>query len=133
PDPADERALLVENRTRGAVAPVMPPETLVALQNACNEVRLDASLADYLLALVRETREASDVELGASTRGALALKRAAQGFALVRGRDYVVPDDIQAAAESVLAHRIVLKRAEGGAREKALYIRKLLERIEAPV
>jgi MoxR-like ATPase len=133
PDKKDEKLLLTENRRDAAAVESMPTGALLELQSACDQVKLESSLADYLLLLVHETREAGDVELGVSTRGALALKRASQGYALVRGRDYVTPDDIQVAAEGVLAHRLVLKRAEGGAREKTLYIRKLLERVEAPV
>lgn len=134
PDVEDEKRILVDDRRGGGAKPaVMPPDALVALQKAAAGVRLEDSMADYLLALVRETREAAEIELGVSTRGALALKRAAQAYALLRGRDFVVPDDVQAAAEPVLAHRLVLKRTEGGTREKMMYVKKLLERVDVPV
>lgn len=134
PDAEDERRILADDRRAAPPKPpAMPPDELTALQKAAADVKLEETVAGYLLTLVRATREAPEVELGVSTRGALALKRAAQAYALLRGRDYVVPDDVQAAAEPVLAHRLVLRRTEGGAREKRMYVQKLLDRVEVPV
>ncbi len=133
PDTADEKALLTAENVGNMDAEPFPPEDLISLQNLCAQVQLESSLADYLLAIVKMTRESTEIELGVSTRGALALKRAAQGYALFHGRDYITPDDIQAAAEPVLAHRILLRRSEGGIAEKVLVIRRILERIDVPL
>jgi MoxR-like ATPase len=71
-------------------------------------VHVDASINDYVSRLVDATRSASEVRLGASVRGALALVRTAKTLAASNGRHYVVPDDIKTLAEPVLAHRLVL-------------------------
>ncbi len=134
PDADQEKSLLLKSGRPGIQpAPSVSPESLLDLQKRADAVKIDDSLAEYMLSLVRYTREDPDVELGISTRGILALKRASQGYAVIRGREFVTPDDIQAAAEPVLAHRIMLRKGEGGAREKSLYVRKLLEHVEVPI
>jgi MoxR-like ATPase len=90
-----------------------PPETidpakLVALQREAARVKLDASLAAYLQAIVQATRQSPHLSLGASTRGALALASGAKARALLRDRDYCIADDIQELAVFVLAHRVRL-------------------------
>jgi MoxR-like ATPase len=72
-------------------------------------VRLDGSVADYLVAVGRATRNLPEVEYGASVRGALGLLQAAKAVAAFAGREYVVPDDVKAVARPVLRHRVVLK------------------------
>ena len=68
-----------------------------------------ASVADYIVRLVTATRSHPDVYLGASPRGSIALYRAGQALAGLLGRDYVLPDDVKALAESALAHRLIIK------------------------
>ena len=80
-----------------------------ALQASVEEVELDPGLADYVLALVRGTRDDSRAEVGASPRGSLALQKTARARALLAGRDFVVPDDIKALAGPALAHRVIVK------------------------
>ncbi len=86
---------------------VVSAEEVVSLQHKVRQVRVEETLADYLLDLVTATRYHPDIHLGGSTRAALALYRAAQGLAFVEGRDYVVPDDIKRLATAVLAHRLL--------------------------
>lgn len=81
---------------------------LVELRQAVRRVRSTPEIRRYAVDLVRATRGAAQVTLGASPRASLALARAAQALALFRGRDYVVPDDIQALAVPVIAHRLAL-------------------------
>ncbi len=88
---------------------VLPVEDLRELQGAVREVYVDPSVADYLVRLVSATRSHPDVYLGASPRGSIALYRAGQALAGLLGRDYVLPDDIKALAESALAHRMIIK------------------------
>ncbi len=134
PDAEAERNLLLgEASGDGAPTRQLAPEELLRVQRETAAVRIDAAVAEYMLALVKATREDPNIELGVSTRGALALKRATQGYAALRGREFAVPDDVQEAAESVLAHRVLLRRNEGGAAEKALTVRRLIERTEVPV
>jgi MoxR-like ATPase len=116
PDRAAERLILTGHRDGEPVdhlKPVLSGEEVAAMQQAVREVRVDDSLSDYLLDLVESTREHPDVHLGASTRAALALYRASQALALIRGRDYVVPDDVKRLAVPVLSHRLLIRRARG--------------------
>ena len=105
------------------------------MQQLVRQVRVDDSVADYLLEIVRATRESDDLRVGVSTRGALTLYRAAQGLAYISGRDFVVPDDIKSLVSPILAHRIVgksfLNAGEFGAAEAIL--RDIVDRIEVPV
>ena len=71
-------------------------------------VHVDPTLNDYIARLVEATRSATEVRLGASVRGALALLRASKTLAAASGRHYVVPDDVKALVEPVLAHRLVI-------------------------
>ncbi|RMD82838.1 MAG: AAA family ATPase, partial [Chloroflexi bacterium] len=72
---------------------------------------VDDLIVEYIVALTTATRNHPDVYLGASTRGALALYRAAQAWAALNGRDYVTPDDIKTLAMPVLAHRLIVSPA----------------------
>ncbi len=92
-----------------ALGPVAQAAQVVSLSNAIWQVRVDESLRRYIVALVQATRAHGELALGASPRGSLALYRSAQARAAVRGRDYVLPDDIQALTEATLAHRCILK------------------------
>lgn len=111
PDEAGEASLLV--RFAGPnplhdLQPVVTPADLAALITAARTVELSDDLRHYLTRLVRATRAHEAVALGASPRGTLALGRASQALAALRGRDYVLPDDIKELAVPVLAHRIIL-------------------------
>ena len=82
---------------------------LVELHESISRVNLDETLEGYILNIVRATREHEDVSLGASPRGSLALYKTSQAYAALRGRDYVIPDDIKLLATITLAHRLILK------------------------
>ena len=84
-------------------------EELREMQAAVREVYVDPSVAEYIVRLVGATRTHPDVYLGASPRGSIALYRAGQALAGLLGRDYVLPDDVKALAESALAHRLIIK------------------------
>lgn len=133
PDEEDEARLLA--RFAGAnplfdLAPVIAPDELATLSGAARAVRLSDDLRRYLTRLVRATRDHEAVELGASPRGTLALGRASQAFAALRGRDFVLPDDIKALVIPVLAHRIILSPE---ARLRGRNVAQLLEEIVAGV
>jgi MoxR-like ATPase len=87
---------------------VVPPETVLTMAEFARAVHVDATINDYVSRLVDATRQATEVRLGASVRGGLALIRTAKTLAAANGRNYVVPDDVKALAEAVLAHRLVL-------------------------
>jgi MoxR-like ATPase len=103
------------------------------LREACRRVRVDPSLVAYVAAIVRATRTAPVLTLGASPRGSVALLKMAQAAALLEGRSYVVPDDVKTLAPSVLRHRVTVApelELEGVAPDTAL--RGIIEKIEAP-
>jgi len=138
PARSEERRILTMHRTGSPVEllkPVVTAEEILTMQQLVRQVRVDDSVADYLLEIVRATRESDDLRVGVSTRGALTLYRAAQGLAYISGRDFVVPDDIKSLVSPILAHRIVgksfLNAGEFGAAEAIL--RDIVDRIEVPV
>ncbi len=88
---------------------VASAEELLSLSNQISDVHVDETLERYILALVRATRTHPDVALGASTRGSLALYKTAQALAALRGRDYVVPDDVKTLVPLTLGHRLIVK------------------------
>jgi MoxR-like ATPase len=117
PAPDEELALLRAGGVEGeleAVQPVLDGSELVQLQARVREVQVAPALLAYLLELVHRTRRHPALGLGVSTRGALALHRAVQALALVEGREYVIPDDVQRLAVPVMAHRVVLAGGEAG-------------------
>ena len=114
PEPADEMLILDEQKRTHPVdglTSVADAEAVIEMQRAVREIYVDPAISDYIVRLVSTTRSHPDVYLGASPRGSLALYRASQAFAALTGRDYVIPDDVKALAESALAHRIILKTA----------------------
>jgi MoxR-like ATPase len=110
---ADDEAQILRNLRKQhpieTVAQVVDGSELPELSDAVSDVHVDGSLEGYILAVVRATRSHSDVALGASPRGSLALYKTAQALAALRGRDYVVPDDIKTLAPYTLTHRLIVK------------------------
>jgi MoxR-like ATPase len=90
---------------------VVPSAELTAAQQAIKSVHVDRLIKEYIVAVVAATRKHDDIYLGASPRGSLGLQSAAQARAAIMGRDYVIPDDVKALAESTLAHRLILNPA----------------------
>jgi MoxR-like ATPase len=122
PDRDAEKAILTGHRAGEPVEflkPVLTSDEVVDVQRAVRQVRVDDSLADYILNLSAATRGHADVYLGASTRASLSLYRAVQALALLEGRDYVVPDDVKQLAAPVLAHRLLLRAARQSAGDGA--------------
>ena len=111
PDLAHEMEILVSQKQRHPfedLEPVVAPEDVLGAQERVREVRVDASVAEYLLRLVHLTRTDARLRLALSPRGSLALYRTAQARAAIDGRDYVLPEDVRALAVPVLAHRLGL-------------------------
>jgi len=98
-----------DRRAHDVVLPdVVPGETVLTMAEIARGVHVDATINDYVSRLVDASRGATEVRLGASVRGGLALIRTAKTLAAASGRNYVTPDDVKALAEPVLAHRLVL-------------------------
>jgi len=91
------------------IAQVISAEELVEAQAGVKDIHIAEQVKAYVVAIVNATRSHPDVYLGASPRGSLALSRAAQAYASMNGRDYVVPDDVKALAAPTLAHRLILQ------------------------
>ena len=106
-------------------------QTLADLQRGVGDVHVDDTVIEYLLRLVRATRDRPEVALGASPRGSLALHRAAQALAAIRGRSFVLPDDVKELAPSILAHRVLVSAEHSlrGVTSDAL-VRSLMESTE---
>ena len=94
------------------LGPVASADELVALQAARRKIHISDPVKEYITDIVRATRDNAGLRFGASPRGSLGLMRAAQGLAAIRGRDYVLPDDVKYVARAVLAHRLILKEEE---------------------
>jgi MoxR-like ATPase len=95
------------------LAPVLSTQDVLELQRRIEQVHVDDSVSEYLLAIVQATRQSELLSLGVSTRGALALSNAAKALALVRCREFCLPDDVKELAPIVLSHRVMLSRAQG--------------------
>lgn len=107
-------------------------EELKILQEECCHVYVHEELLEYMVKLVHATRNHNKVECGVSPRGTLALVRAAQGFAMVKGRDYVVPEDIKAVAVPVLSHRLSMMVVADGKHGANKIIEEILYSVEVP-
>jgi len=111
PDASDEDAILLRFESENpldTLQPVVEAPELVHLGAMLPSVYCEVTVRDYIVRLGRTTRDHAAVELGASPRGTLALGRASQALAALRGRDYVLPDDVKALAGPVFIHRLVL-------------------------
>ena len=111
PTAADEAGMLESHEGGDRVLtlePVVDTQELLDAQDAARRVHASRALRDYIVALLRHTRDDERVELGASPRAGLMLLRAAKAHALINGRDHALPDDVQTLAEPLLAHRLML-------------------------
>ncbi len=136
-----ERRILLDSAGEGAqlddLRPMLGPDEVLALQEEVDRVSVDEALVDYVMEIARRTRTSNAFRLGVSPRGSVALFRAARAYALVRGRDYLVPDDVRDLAVPCLAHRL-LPAGMGAAtldahEHAAALLESLLDEVEVPV
>lgn len=112
PEKAEETQILrmgLEGKTAKELSPVATAEDLAALYDAYQTVRCEQPVIDYVINIANATRRNEQIELGVSPRGSLALLNASRAYALLKGRDYTRPDDVQKMCLPVLLHRIQLK------------------------
>ncbi len=138
PDAASEREILRSNRPLhgSGVDPVASGADIVELQSRVEEVRVDDSVVDYLMAIVERTRHHEQLGLGVSPRGSIALYRAAQALALVEGLDYSTPDHVKRLAVSVFAHRSIADAGSSGgnaADRKVEILEEILQSVDVPL
>ena len=117
-----------------SLQPVASADDVIHIQSLVRQVYMDPVLRDYLVQVIRATREHPDVELGASPRATLGLYRCAQALAGIRGQAYVTPDDIKTLATPALAHRVILKSmARLRERSQESVVNEVLEAQSVPV
>jgi len=111
PSEEDENTILIRYEREDpleTLEPVLQVDALLAMQEGVRTVMVEKSVRAYMVKVVRATREHEGVELGASPRGALALYKTCQALAAIRGRTFVIPDDVKYLAPPVLTHRIII-------------------------
>jgi MoxR-like ATPase len=111
PSEEDENTILLRFEREDpleTLAPVVQTEDLLAMQEQAKSILVEDSVRQYIVKVVRATREHKAVELGVSPRGTLSLYKTAQALAALRGRRFVIPDDVKYLAPSVLTHRIII-------------------------
>ncbi len=114
PTEAEEHALLLRFAREDPLedlAPVVTPDDLLRIQEQVRDVRVEESVRGYVVDIVRATRAHQDIQLGVSPRGTLALYNCARALAAIRGRAYVLPDDVKLLAPYVLTHRVLISPA----------------------
>lgn len=137
PDFDQENTMLVNLQLRHpieVIGPVAQISELTSIQQEVRTIFLDPSVRGYLVKIVEATRSHHDLTLGASPRGSLALFRSSQALAAVRGRDFVIPDDVKELALPALGHRLILRaesRLKG--RTAATALTEILEKTEVPI
>jgi len=110
PDEEEEAVMLdrfKQDNPLDSLPEVTSAAEIIKLKQLAQEVHIEQSVRRYLLAIIRQTRTNNEIELGASPRASLALYRASQALALVKGRDYVIPDDVKRLATPVIVHRLI--------------------------
>jgi MoxR-like ATPase len=137
PQRVNEHKILTTQPGRTALAelrPVMTAADVVVLQDAVPKVRLEESLLQYILDLAAATRQDDQLHLGVSPRGALGLTQAAQASALLRGRDFVIPDDVKGLFLACCAHRVISKTYlhNGDSAATSRMLQAILDRTPAP-
>ncbi len=133
---AEDQMLLSQEQHHpiSSIEPVLTGEDLVRLQERVRQTRVHEDIRRYMLSIVRATRSQPDLSLGASPRGSLALYRASQALAAIRGRDFVIPDDPKYLAPYVLSHRL-LASSQGRLKrvDTTVLVHQILTEVEAPV
>ncbi|MGB7441234.1 MAG: MoxR family ATPase [Coleofasciculaceae cyanobacterium] len=131
--PTEEEELQMLQRHQEGVLvselePCISTEEVLQLRQLCRQVKVEQTLQQYILNLVRASRESEEVNLGVSPRGTIALQRTAQALAFLNGRDYVIPDDVKFLAPYVLSHRLI---PAAGRRAKTI-VEQLLRSVTIP-
>ncbi len=133
-----DRQILTAHRRSEPVnelQPVIDASQVLQLQAAAREMKVEQSVADYLLDIVHGTREAETLHVGVSTRGALSLYRACQALAFLEEREFVTPDDVKRLSVHVLSHRVIAKGYLQGTQRDMVesIVRRIVETVPAPV
>lgn len=131
--PSETEELQMLQRIKGGITveelkPCISLEEVLELRRLCSNIKLETSLQQYIITLVRTTRKHEEITLGVSPRGAVALQKATQALAFLLGRDYAIPDDVKFLAPYVLSHRLI---PSGGRRANTI-VERLLKEVAIP-
>lgn len=135
PDSAESMVILdrfIRNSPLEELGSVASAAEVLDAQRSFSDVRVSEPVRKYIVAVCEGTRKLDQAALGVSPRGMLSLMRASQALAAVRGRDYVLPDDVKELCRPVLAHRIVLRSSFGAAAKTAELLENMLRAIPVP-
>lgn len=136
PTPGEEIDILYrfkEENPLDFLKPVCTQKDIIRERKECSRVFVHKDIAKYIIEIVSKTRNHENIELGISPRGSLALLRGAQSYAAITRRDYVIPEDVQFLAPSILSHRIILKeRALFKGNETDDIIQEIMESVPVP-
>ncbi|QYX32874.1 AAA family ATPase [Sphaerospermopsis torques-reginae] len=127
-----EELQMLQNLQQGVqlsdLQPCITLEEVTKLRQLCSQVKVETSLQQYILELVRTTRQDEEITLGVSPRGTVALQKAAQALAFILGREYAIPDDVKFLAPYVLSHRLIPR----GGRNAKTIVDRLLRSVAIP-
>jgi len=137
PSPEDERRIIRKQPARTSLQTlqtVMSSEDVVAIQDQVDEIKINDDLVDYMIAIATATRQAEDLRVGVSPRGALALAQAARATALLDDRDYCIPEDVVSSVLPVCAHRVVSRTYmhDGDTNATRRIMQQVLETVPSP-
>jgi MoxR-like ATPase len=137
PAPDDEARVIQKQPARTTLThlkPVMTAQEVLALQERVDQVKMDQALVDYIIQLVKATRENDDLQIGVSPRGSLAVAQAARATAMMHGRDYAIPEDIVSNVMPVCAHRVISKTYmhAGDTATTRRIVQQVLETVPSP-
>lgn len=122
----------IDNNPIEELQPVMTKEELVELQQEIRAVHVEADVRSYLLQIVTNTRNHRKLRMGVSPRGTLAFLRACQAYAVIQGRDYVIPEDVKYLAPFVLEHRLLMAGSYMGDNQQGSLVREIMEQVDVP-
>jgi len=137
PSEDDENAILLRFEREDpldTLTPVVESQALLALQDEVRTIHVDEAVRQYIVQVARATRQNAALELGASPRATLALYKAAQALAAIRGRAFVIPDDVKYLAPAVLAHRLLISpQARLRGRNREQIVQEVVAAVPVPV
>ena len=135
PAPEEELRILEQNDFNvNTLEAVLTLDDILALKKQAQEVKIHTTVCQYIINIVTMTRQSEFITLGASPRGSISLFRSAKAYALIMGRDYVIPDDVKHIAVEVLAHRLMLSpKGKSIMKTGENVIKSLLETVPIPV
>jgi len=114
--------------------PVTEANEMAQMHDERKQVRVEASVRDYVVRISRATRQHGEIQLGASPRATMALYQAAQAWGAIQGRDYVLPDDVKQMAPHVLTHRLIISpQAQLRGRQPSELVADIVDSVSVPV